>query len=71
MNFAYWLRAAVPTTLPLRPLYPRQPTFQPAVRFRIVFVCFSEMNGPMAGLSGESESDPKPKLAVSISYGLR
>ena len=29
------------------------------VRIRIVFFCFSEMSGPMAGLSVESESDPK------------
>ncbi len=26
------------------------------VRFRIVCICFSEMSGPMAGLSVESES---------------
>ncbi len=36
------------------------------VRFRIVFVCLSEMSGPMAGLSGESESDSKPKIKTTF-----
>ncbi len=31
--------------------------FKRHVRFRIVFFCFSEMSGPIAGLSVESESD--------------
>ncbi len=41
------------------------------VRFRIVFFCFSEMSGPVAGLSVESESDPNWTSVTMIPKLLR
>ena len=56
-NVRFWLGTVLTAPDKQRLLLPQQPTFQPARRFRIVFVCFWGMSGPTTGLSVESEVD--------------